>query len=93
MDEFYKNFSIKTENIASTELLKVFSIKELIQIKMRKKFELELKDVEDIDDIRNQLLFDDTVQEYLQLQEKEGITEQNIYNGVQDHGENDIFYD
>lgn len=30
---------------------------------MRKKFELELKDAEDIDDVRNQLLFDDTIQE------------------------------
>lgn len=83
---------MNTDNINANELLKVFTIKELVQIKIRRKFEIELNNAEDIDDVRNNLLFDETVQEYLRCQEEQGISDLNIWNGTADENA-DVFYD
>lgn len=58
---------------------------------MRRKFEIELNNAEDIDDVRNNLLFDETVQEYLRCQEEQGISDKNLWNGTAGGNGEDVF--
>jgi hypothetical protein len=80
MDEFTKNISINIDKMDSEELLSIYTIKELVQVRVQNKFEFDPEQGEDLDEVKSELLLEETVQEYMTKQEEQKITNLNLLN-------------